>query len=107
SQKLALLFIRSPVAAEAHTISFENLAMNQVINRLAYENTRAKFRPEQFVAIRGCAVGGGNVAHGANIIEPLQGTRHREDASCILVVRKDPAGALHRQMRVARDVLFR
>src|ERR1051326_8257300 len=107
SEELAFFLIGSPMAGEGDAVGFQDLAMNEVIDRFADENAGGKGRAEQAVAIRRGAVGGGHMPDGADLVEALQRPADGENSGGVTVVGQGAFVRWYGQMWIAGEVVFR
>ena len=85
-EKFRILLVGRAMTGEADAIRFEDFAMDEIVDRFADENAGGKIGTENLVPIRSGAVGGGDVAECANVIESLEQASDRKNARGIFVV---------------------
>src|SRR5436305_7990945 len=94
------------MAGECDAVLFENLAMNDVVNRLADENRRGELWTKKIVAIRHRAIPRSDMIDHPDVVKSLNRLANRENACAIVVIRQIVFERWSRKIRVAAEVMF-
>src|ERR1043166_4217746 len=94
------------MTGEGDAVWFEHLTMDDVVDGIADEDAGGKVGTEQLVAIGGGTVARGDVMELARIVETLTSAAGGIQAGGVGIVREHLFGGTHREMAIARQVMF-